>query len=58
MIILGLTLVGLGLLLETQALWVFGATLVAVGGALALVGMIGRPSQPRSFARWTHPTLG
>jgi hypothetical protein len=58
MIILGLTLVALGFLIETQALWVVGAALTAAGGVLALVGMIGRPSQPRSFARWTHPTLG
>ncbi|HEY0487025.1 MAG TPA: hypothetical protein VGD72_12320 [Mycobacteriales bacterium] len=52
MIILGFTLVALGLMLETQALWVFGATLIAAGALLGLVGLTGRPSQPRSFPRW------
>jgi hypothetical protein len=58
MIILGLALVALGLLLETQSLWLLGATLVAAGGVLAVVGMTGRPSRPWSLPRWDRPTLG
>ena len=48
MIILGCTLVVLGLLLEVQALWVFGATLIAAGAVLALVGTTGQRFRRRS----------
>jgi hypothetical protein len=52
MIILGFTLVAFGLLVETQALWLVGATLVGAG---AVVGLLAGPAR-RPYTGWTEQT--